>query len=525
MSETFEVRNPATGLVIGRLPLCGPGDLDATLVEVATVQALWAQLRLADRARYLRRTAQAVIDEFGELAELIAQESGRPLVEVQSQELLSAIDAIRWLAGEGEQLLASTRIPLSRALHPFKRASLGFEPAGIVAVIGSGSAPLAAPLCQIAAALLGGNGVVYKPAPRASLSAERIGALLTRAGLPEGVVRVCHGGGELGRTLVESPRVARVLFTGGPRAAAEVAQSAALGGRGAVIECGGADPMLVLGDAHLGRAVAGALWAACAGAGQLHGAVKRIYVAQELHERFVADLTRAAGAINVGDPLDPSTQLGPLASHARLERLTAALEEARSDGAKVLCGEALQPAGLAGAFHSPAVLSGVLPDMRVARERIAGPLLAVVAVRDSTEAVALANAGEHGLGASVWTADRYHGARVARELEAATVWLNDHLPNPGVGRAPWGSVAGAGVWRSQGAAGLRNCVETKLITWDPPSARAPWHHPYDPVMGRAAHAVAQLWSNRNGDRERARRQGTLALLRQGARVLRDTRRP
>jgi succinate-semialdehyde dehydrogenase/glutarate-semialdehyde dehydrogenase len=520
----IEAVNPATLRPLGSVTPTQPQDVEAILADVATVQALWAQLRLSDRARYLRRTAQAVIDEFDDLSEVLARESGRPRADVATRELLAAIDALRWLASSGERLLGSRRIPLQRVLHPAKRATLGFEPAGVVAVIGAGSAPLALPLSQIGAALLGGNGVVYKPSPRASQAAERLARLFTRAGLPEGLVRIVHGDGELGRAVTASPLVARVLFTGQERAAKDVAETCARAGRGAVIETPGADPMLVLADANAAHAAAGAVWAAAAGAGQLHGTVKRVFVEQEIHNRFLAELVGAAGALRLGDPLDPATDLGPLAGEERRARLVAAIEEACAQGARLRCGAPAAPDGLPGAFHSLAVLSEVQPAMALAQRRVAGPLIAVVAVRDADEAVALANTGDHGLGASVWSADRFRAARVARELRAGSVWLNDHLPSPGVGRAPWGSLGAPSVWRTQGAAGLRNCVEPKLITWDPPSLRSPWWHPYDQVTLRAAQAVAAFASVRDSDRERALRGGTLALARVAGRALRDARR-
>jgi succinate-semialdehyde dehydrogenase/glutarate-semialdehyde dehydrogenase len=462
-----------------------------------------------------------VIDEFEELSALLVRESGRPHAEIAALELLPAIDTLRWIASAGIELLEGQRIGVPRSVYPLKRARIAYEPAGIVAVIGAGSAPLAQPLCQVAAALIGGNGVIFKPAPRACLAGERLTRLLARAGLPEGLVRAVHGGPELGEALAGADGIARVLFTGGRRAGERVARTCAEHGRGVVLELGGADPMIVLADANVPRAVAGGLWAACAGAGQPHGTVKRIYVAREIHDRFVAELVAAAERLTPGDPLDEATQLGPLASMARRERLTSAIEMARAQGADLRCGAPLQPNGLPGAFHSPAVLSGVGAALR---ERIPGPLLTIAPMTDTLHAVALANSGSHGLGASVWTADRYRGERIAHELRAGTVWLNDHLPSPGLGRAPWGAIGGGSIWRSQGADGLRACVEPKLITWDPPAGRSPWWQPYDHATARAAQAVAELRSLRDADRERALRQGTFALIRVAGRSLRYARR-
>ncbi|MEA2300151.1 MAG: hypothetical protein QOE44_686 [Solirubrobacteraceae bacterium] len=516
----FEARNPATLEPLGTVAATAPGDLGPAIAQAASVQRLWARLRLEDRARYLRRAAQAVIDELDEVVELLVAETGRPRVEVGALELLPAIDTLRWLAVHGVDLLGQRRIAVARALHPLKRARVAQEPVGVVGVIGSGSAPFAQPLAQIGAALIGGNGVVYKPAPRAALAADRLGRILARAGLPEGLVRIVHGDGELGRALAGADGVARVLFTGSARAGGEVARACAAAGRGASLEVSGADPMIIQADAGVPRAAAGALWAACAGAGQVHGAVKRIYVARALHDDFLAELVGLAAELRVGDPRDPATQLGPLAGAGRGERLGAAVAEALAGGARLCCGGPVSPDGLAGAFAAPTVLDGGAPGMRLMRERVAGPVIAVMGVADTTEAIALANAGAPGLGASVWTADRRHAHRIAHELRTGTVWINDHLPSPGAGQLPWSTVTGGSVWRSQGADGLRACVRPKLVTWDPPIGRSPWWHPYDPETSQAVRALAELRSVRDTDRQRALREGSRALARVARRSLR-----
>jgi acyl-CoA reductase-like NAD-dependent aldehyde dehydrogenase len=285
------------------------------------------------------------------------------------------------------------------------------------------------------------------------------------------------------------------------------------------VELGGKDAMLVLSDAHLPRAVAAALWAGCAGAGQARGAVERIYASREVYEPFLAALVDGAGRLTVGDPADGRTQIGPLASAGRLERVQELLGDAVGKGARLHCGGPVTPAGApAGAFHTASVLTGVTDTMRIAREPVDGPVLAVFPVDSEEEAIARANDSDYGLGASVWTADRYRGTRIARELHAGMVWLNDHLPGPTVSRGPWGAAAGGGLGRTLGQAGLRACAQEKLITWDPPAMRGLWWGPYDDTTVGAARAVARLRSARESDRERAWRSGALTLVRLLARA-------
>jgi succinate-semialdehyde dehydrogenase/glutarate-semialdehyde dehydrogenase len=511
-------RDPATGAVLGSVRRTEPGEVDGVVQAIARVQPLWALLRVRDRARYMRRMAQAVIDDFDELREELAREQGRSGAEIAALELLAAIDALVWISEDGGRVLGGRRVATSSSMAIAKRARIAYEPFGVVGVIGAGSAPFAQPLGQIAGALLAGNGVAFKPAARACLAGERIARVLARAGLPEGLVRVVHGGAEVGVALAEAP-VQKVLFTGSPAVGRVVARACVSHEKEVTVELGGKDAMLVLADANLRRAVAGALWAGCAAAGQARGCIERVYVVREVYERFLGGLVGGARALVVGDPSQPGVQVGPLASARRAEHVAALVEEAVADGARLHCGGPVSPPGCeAGAFYAPAVISGATAEARIMREPIDGPVLAVVAVDSIDEAIALANAGDYALGASVWTADRYQGTRIARELRAGMVWLNDHLPGPTVSRGPWGAAAGAGLGRTLGEAGLRACAQEKLITWDPPAARGLWWGPHDATTLRAARAVAMMRSAREADRDHAWREGAVALTRLGARA-------
>jgi succinate-semialdehyde dehydrogenase/glutarate-semialdehyde dehydrogenase len=521
--QRLESVSPIDGTRLGAVAVTEPADVAAAVAEAAAVQRLWAALRLRDRARYLVRAAQAVIDEWDELVPVIVREQGRPLAEVQTMELLPAVETLQWLAEAAPRVLAAERVGLARSLQPVKRARLTFEPLGVVAVLTPGAEPFATPLGDVAVALMGGNGVVLHPSPLAALAAERIARVFVRAGLPEGLVQVVHGGPDTARALV-SADVAHVRFTGSSQAGRDVGEACARELKRATIEVGGKDPMLVLADANIPRAVLGARWAAFANAGQSGGSLARAYVMREHLDRFTAELVAATRALRVGDPGDPTTEVGPLLARDRVARLSELVDEAVAGGATLHCGGPLRVAGIDGAYFAPAVLTGVPRDARLLREDAPGPWLAIAGIDSESEGIARCNEGVGGLGASVWTADAHKGERVAREIRAGMVWMNDHVVSRAEPQLPWGAVHGAGIGRARGAAALRAMVEPKLVTWDPAAGRMAWWQPYDGSLVAAWRALARIRSARDADRERGWRSGALPLARVAARTLRASRR-
>jgi succinate-semialdehyde dehydrogenase/glutarate-semialdehyde dehydrogenase len=419
--------SPVTGKVLGAVEPSTRDRIGAAVAGAAAVQRLWAQLRLEDRARYMGRAAQAVINELDELAELICLEQGRPRAEAVLMEILPAIDTLQWLAEEGPGVLAGERARVSQMLYPGKRARWAYEPLGVVAVLGPAAEPFATPLGDVAVALMAGNGVVLKPSPLAALAGERIQRLFARAGIPEGLLRVVHGHADAGRALVDAPGVAQVRFTGSLAAGRDVGEACARSLKRSVLDTGGRDAALVLADAPLDRAIKGVTWAAFANAGQSGGSVERAIVLEEVAEPFIAGVVAAARALRLGDPRDESVDVGPLVARDRRARVLEMLVDAVEHGAELHCGGDAAVAELDGPYLAPAVLTGVTERMRLSREEVPGPVLSIEVVATEEQAIAAANRDEAGLGASVWTSDRYKGARVARELRVGMVWMNDHL--------------------------------------------------------------------------------------------------
>ena len=488
---------------------------------VAKVQPFWAQLTLADRGRYLERAAQVLLDEADDLRDLIVREQGKPRNEAFTMEVLPTIDALSWTARAGREILADEDIPMSQLYLKTKSSAFTYEPLGVIGVISPWNYPWSIPFGEVALALMAGNGVVLKPASLTPLIGERIGRAFERAGVPEGLVRVIHGPGA-GSALVAS-NAGKIFFTGSVDTGRSVGEECARHLKGSVLELGGKDAMLVLADANLDHAVAGALWAGFANAGQTCSGVERVYVLREVADAFVAGVVEGAARLRVGDPLSWDTEIGPMVSEEQFETVRQLVDDAVSSGAELLCGGPIDsPPGLeAGSFYAPAVLTGVTRDMRIMNEEIFGPVLPIVVVDSEDEALALANDSQFGLGASVWTQDRSKGERVARELEAGMVWINDHMFSHGACQCSWGGVKESGLGRTHSKFGLYECVNIKLRVWERSAIKDPWWHPYDETLGRALRQTAEILYGRPSIRAGALRAGAKPLLKLGARLARD----
>ncbi len=516
----LESFNPATGEPVGAVQITAPEDVQAVVDAVARVQPAWAQLSLEERGRHLERAAEVLLYESDEIRDLIVREQGKPRNEAFSMELLPTIDALKWIAKAGAEILAEEKVPMPQLFLKTKHSSFVYEPLGVIGIISPWNYPWSIPFGEVALALMAGNGVVLKPASLTPLLGDRIARVFEVAGVPAGLVRVVHGPGT-GAALAESS-VGKVFFTGSVETGRSVAEACARRLKGAVLELGGKDPMIVLDDAHLEHAIAGAVWGGFANAGQTCSGIERVYVVRSVADRFIEGVIAGAKRLRVGDPMSWDTEIGPMVSGEQLELVRELVDDAVAAGAELHCGGPVDaPAGLEGAFYAPVVLTGVTHEMRIMREEIFGPVLPIIVVDSEAEAVALANDSEFGLGASVWTSDRARGERIAAELQSGMVWINDHMFSHGACQCAWGGVKDSGLGRTHSKFGLYECVNIKLRVWEGSAIRDAWWHPYDETLGRALKQTAALLYGPASTRGRALRDGAAPLTRLGARLARD----
>jgi acyl-CoA reductase-like NAD-dependent aldehyde dehydrogenase len=484
--EPIESRSPATGEPLGSVPAATAEDLRAAAARGAEVQPLWAAVPAAARARYVRRTAQAILDDLDDLALLLARETGRPRTEALLGELLPAVAGLNALADDGPGVLADRRLGRPALLRGGRRATGVQSPRGVAGILGGGAAPWAETALEVGAALLAGNATVLVPA--APLAGERLRSVFLRAGVPDELLAVAHG-----------PAAAAAL----PEAVNRTVSVAAATAKGT---------MLVLGGADVERVAAGALWAAFGAGGRHPAAVGLLVTVPSMADPLVQAIALRARRLLVGDPALPGTEIGPLDSREDLATVEALVAEAVAEGAELLCGGPAPVPGLAGAFYAPAVLRRVPPGARLLREPAPGPVLAVVEAASEAEAIALAAAPApaqrdrraRGRAVSVWAGDRPKGERVARTLGVELAWVNEH-----------------GVVAPGPALRLARHVAPRQIASRP--ARLPAAHrlPYDPSLVQARTAATQLAHGPDRERAAVLRRNALPLARAAARVARE----
>jgi len=520
--STLESFNPATGDLVGSVATITPDEVQAVVDDVARIQPAWAELPLKTRGAYLKRAADALLDDIDELAELLVNEQGKPRAEAYTMELLPTVDALHWCAKAGPKILADEKVRMSQAFLASKKSRFTYEPIGVVGVIAPWNYPWSIPFGEVAIALMAGNGVVLKPASLTPLLGEAIRRVFEKGGLPEGLVRVVHGGGAVGDALAKSS-AGKIFFTGSVEVGRKVGEVCAQRLKGSVLELGGKDPMIVCADADLGNAISGAVWGGFANAGQTCSGIERVYVMREVADRFIEGVAREAQQLRLGNPLEWETEIGPMTSDGQYEIVVELIEDAVAAGATKLCGGPTEAPGLSGKFVAPTVLTGVTHEMRIMKEEVFGPVLPIVVVDSEQEAIDLANDSEFGLGASVWTKDRQKGARIARRIDSGMVWVNDHSFSHGACQCAWGGVKDSGVGRSHSKFGFYECVNIKMNAWEPGLTRDFWWHPYDRTLGEAVRASAKILYGKGAARTRALREGAGPLLKVGGRTLKKRR--
>ena len=430
-----------------QIPEGGPSDVDDAVraAHRATFEGEWSDLTPTERGRYLYDLADCLEGYADRLAEEEVRDNGKPIREMRGQHR-KLPEWYRFYGGLADKVHGDTIEPSSGDKHIYTLK----EPMGVIAAIAPWNSPLMLATWKIAPALAAGNAVVLKPSKNTSTSALTMAEAFDEVGFPDGVFNVVTGpGSQVGQPLVEHDLVAEVSLTGGTETGKYVARSAGENLVPSTMELGGKSPNVVFPDARIDNAVEGALSGIFSAAGQSCAAGSRLFLHEDIHDEFVDRLVDRTNSIRLGDPKDPSTEMGPIAKREQFETVAEYVEIGKSEGAELVCGGGPPEEDLGSdLFFRPTIFTNVDNDSRLAQEEVFGPVLSVIEFSTEVEAIEKGNDVRFGLSAGVWTEDMRRAHRVASALRAGRVWVNNYRnsdftsPQGGYKESGWGSENG-----------------------------------------------------------------------------------
>ncbi len=453
----IDVFEPATGTAYAECPASDSRDVEAAVAAAVESFPAWSTSTSSTRSRWLERLADALEARIDEFARAESRDTGKPLALTRDSEIPRAVANLRFFAHAATQFASESHHGEAGLNYTLRR------PLGAVACISPWNLPLYLFTWKIAPALAAGNTVVGKPSEVTPVTAAMLGDLARDIGFPAGVLNIVHGAGnDVGPALVGHPDIKAVSFTGSTRVGREIAAICASQFKKCSLELGGKNPTLVFADAPRERLFDTVLRSAFQNAGQICLCGSRILVERMFYEKFRDQLVARTEALSAGDPFDPSTTFGPLASRAHYDKVLACIERARDEGGRVLCGgHAIDRAGW---FVAPTVIEGLDCGCSTNREEIFGPVVTLQAFDTDDEAIALANAGDYGLAASVWTQHLGRAHRMAAALDVGIVWINTWMLRDL--RTPFGGNRDSGVGREGGFEAMRFFTEARNVCID-----------------------------------------------------------
>jgi len=450
--------NPATGELLGEVPIAGAVQIDEAVQRAGAAQPAWAALSGTERARVLRRVSGILRERNDELSLIEMRDTGKPIQETRAVDIVSGVECFEYFAALATGA-AGEHIDLGSAGFGYTRR----EALGVVAGIGAWNYPMQTACWKTAPALAFGNAMIFKPAELTPLSAAELPGIMKAAGVPDGIFQVVQGGVETGRLLTRHPGIAKLSLTGSVETGKAVMGDAASTLKHVTLELGGKSPLLIFADAKLDQAVSGALLGNFYSAGEVCSNATRVFVHRSIKDEFLRRLLARVSAMKIGDPADPATQVGSLISEEHLHKVMSYIEMGKQEGARALIGGKRLTAGTLGKgfFVTPTVFDGCRDDMSIVREEIFGPVMTVLDFDDEEDAIERANTTEFGLSAGVFTQDLNRAHRVIAKLQAGSCWINHYNICPM--ELPFGGYKHSGIGRENGRITMEYYTQLKSV--------------------------------------------------------------
>lgn len=456
-NATFDNVNPATGEVIAQVEPALAAEVDSAIQSAQDGFQRWSKTPGPERGRILYAAARLLRERNRELAELEVRDNGKPIQEAEAVDVVSGADCLEYFAGVASTLRGE-QIALNSAFVYTRR-----EPLGVCVGIGAWNYPIQIACWKSAPALACGNAMVFKTSEMTPTTAAKLAEVYTEAGLPDGVFNVVHGDGRTGALLTSDPRVAKVSLTGSIGTGKKVLAVAAESVKRVTMELGGKSALIVFPDADLRQAVSAAMLGNFYTQGEICTNCTRVFVHEDIHDRFLDLLVERTKKLRVGDPLDPETQIGALISRTHMDRVLGYIASGKKEGARLVLGGTRADAGALdrGNFVVPTIFADCTDDMTIVREEIFGPVMSVLRFSGEDEAVARANNTKFGLAAGLFTRDLTRAHRVAARLEAGMCWVNNYNVTPI--EMPFGGMKESGVGHENGQTAIEHYTQLKSV--------------------------------------------------------------
>lgn len=456
--DRFEVTFPYDGEVWATVPEGGADDVDRAVAAARACfeSETWRETSATERGELLYALADEIEAHVDELAELETRSNGKLIREMRGQ-VESLPDWYRFYAGLADKIHGDTIPNEQEGMFTYTR----MEPYGVVGAITPWNSPLSLATYKIAPAIAAGNTIVLKPSEVTPISTIRIAELAREAGFPDGAFNVVTGFGEAGAALTDHDDVDKLSFTGGVETGSKVAATAGENIVPVTLELGGKSPNIVFPDADLDNAVTGAIKGIFAASGQTCVAGSRLFLHESIHDEFVDRLVKRAESIDVGDPFDPDSEMGPIAFDGQFEKVQKYVDVAVEEGATLETGGEPMTDMPGDLYYPPTIFTGVENDMTIAREEVFGPVLSVLEFEDEAEVLEKANDTSYGLAAGVWTSDVARAVRMTERLQAGVVWVNTYRKSSFT--TPAGGFKDSGIGREKGVDAIEEYLQPKSV--------------------------------------------------------------
>lgn len=456
--------NPATGMVIGELPLHSAKDIKEAVDRIREAQKQWADLSFGERGAHLRKMQQHLTKHGEEYAQIIAQDNGKTVKDAYTTEITAAVIAFNYYIKYAARVLRSRRVKGSPFLAFMTRNRLQYVPRGVIGIISPWNYPLSIPIHEILMALMAGNGVIFKAASETQMVGQVIQKVIDAGDLPKDLFVQVNAPGRVAGSAFLQAGIDKLFFTGSVPVGKKLMEMAAKNLTPVSLELGGNDAMIVCAEANLKRAANGAIWAGMSNSGQSCAGIERIYVHEEVHDEFVDILRERLQRIRVGDPEADDIHVGAMTTERQMGIVQRMMKDAIAAGAKV-AGESQVDKKIKQAMPAT-ILTDVTHDMEIMREETFGPVLGIMKFSTIQEVIDLANDSTMGLTGSVWTKNRRLGRKIANQLQAGVITINNHLFTHGMANLPWGGFKESSLGRTHGELGLQSMTETRVIVVD-----------------------------------------------------------